>query len=207
MRTRTPASHVNLMDMTRLGRTIVVEPQGELRTVDTSAAVALTGRLLHAGPAVRAAARTEVLAAPQRMMPPVLFALSASLVAEDAMADAAAWFYAAQVRARFDAVRCTDPTAASALAVLRDRYGEPVNRWAFADPARVRRAAVRGVAWDRTAPHDYDHRWIALHGMGAFTGPGTGVSIPREEWAPAAARVRAEYLAGLRAVLAEQFGR
>ncbi|WP_085910674.1 MULTISPECIES: hypothetical protein [Pseudonocardia] len=193
--------------MTALGRKIVVEPQGELRTVDTSGAVALMGRLLHADPAIRAAARAEVLAAPERMMPPVLFALSANLVAEGEMADAAAWFYAAQVRARFDAVRCTDTTAASALAVLRDRFGEPVNRWAFADPARVRRAAVRGVAWDRSAPHDYDHRWIALHGMGAFTGPSAEVSIPCEEWEPAAARVRAEYLTGLREVLAEHFGR
>ena len=42
-------------------------------------------------------------------------------------------------------------TAAQALAVLRDRFGEPVNRWAFADPARVRRAGVRAVAWDPVA--------------------------------------------------------
>ncbi|SFM57057.1 hypothetical protein SAMN05216207_1001124 [Pseudonocardia ammonioxydans] len=185
---------------------IVVAPQGELAGVDTSAAVALIHRLLDRNPAVRSAARAEVLAAPHRVPPPVLSALSENLLAAGEPAEAAAWFYAAQVRARFDATRCTDPSAAAALGVLRERFGEPVNRWAFADPARVRRAGIRGVAWDRTAPHDYDHRWIALHGMGAFTGPGTGVSTPEHEWPGTAARVRAEYLAGLREVLREHFG-
>lgn len=90
--------------------------------------------------------------------------------------------------------------------MLRDRFGEPVNRWAFAEPARVRRAAIRAVAWDRGAPHDYDQRWLALHGMGALTGDGTGVATPSAEWAGVAARVRAEYLRGLREVLREQFG-
>ncbi|MBP2365693.1 hypothetical protein [Pseudonocardia parietis] len=189
-----------------MNTTVVVEPQGELAGVDTSGAVALIRRLLDRSPATRASAAAEVLAAPHRVPPPVLYALSENLVAAGDMPDAAAWFYAGQVRARFDATRCTDPTAAGALGVLRDRFGEPVNRWAFADPARVRRAAVRGIAWDRTAPHDYDHRWIALHGMDAFTGPGTGVSTPSHEWPATAARVRAEYLAGLRVVLREQFG-
>ncbi|WP_224389243.1 hypothetical protein [Pseudonocardia sp. ICBG1293] len=190
-----------------MSRTVVVAPRGELAAVDTSATVRLMSSLLDPDPAVRGAARSETLAAPHRRMPPVLFALSENLVAEGEMAEAARWFYAGQLRARYDACRCTDTTAAQALAVLRDRFGEPVNRWAFADPARVRRAAVRAVAWDRSAPHDYDHRWIALHGMGAFTGAGTGVSTPQAEWAGVAARVRAEYLSGLREVLREQFGR
>lgn len=189
-----------------MSRTVVVAPRGELATVDTSATVRLMSRLLDPAPEVRAAARAEVLDAPHRQMPPVLLALSENLVADGAMPEAARWFYAGQLRARYDACRCTDTTAAQALAVLRDRFGEPVNRWAFADPARVRRAAVRAVAWDRAAPHDYDHRWIALHGMGAFTGDGNGVSTPSAEWAGVAARVRADYLSGLREVLREQFG-
>ncbi|MBN9737332.1 hypothetical protein PP1_020175 [Pseudonocardia sp. P1] len=206
MRIREQPARRRLGGMTHVGTTVVVEPQGELAGVDTSAAVAQMQRLLDRNPAVRATARAEVLAAPHRVLPPVLFALSENLVAEGDMAEAARWFYAAQVRARFDATRCTDPTAASAVGVLRERFGEAVNRWAFADPARVRRAAVRAVAWDRGAPHDYDHRWIALHGMGAFTGPGTGVDTPAGEWPATAARVRAEYLSGLREVLREQFG-
>lgn len=195
-----------MSDMQHVGRTVVVEPRGELATVDTSAATATVRRLLDRSPATRAAARAAVLAAPHRQMPPVLFALSENLLAEGDHAGAAAWFYAGQLRARFDSVRCTDPTAAAAVGVLRERFGEPVNRWAFADPARVRRAAISAAAWDRAHPHDYDHRWIALHGMGAFTGDGDGVSTPADGWPAAAATVRAEYLAGLRGVLREHFG-
>lgn len=192
--------------MAEIGGTVVVAPRGELARVDTAGVIALSARLLDRSPALRAVARADVLAAPHRVPPPVLCALSGSLVAAGDLAGAAHWFYAAQVRARFDAARCTDPTASAAVAVLRERFGEPVNRWAFADAGRVRRAAVVAVAWDRAAPHDYDHRWIALHGTGAFTGPGTGVSTPAHEWPATAARVRAEYLTGLRVVLREQFG-
>ncbi|MBC3189617.1 hypothetical protein H7X46_00860 [Pseudonocardia sp. C8] len=186
--------------------TVVVAPQGELAEVDTSAAITLMRRLLDRSPAVRSAARAGVLAAPHRALPPVLYALSENLVAAGEPAEAAAWFHAGQLRARFDAARCTDPTAAAAVGALRERFGGPVHHWTSGDPARLRQAVVRAAAWDRAAGHDYDHRWIALHGMGAFTGPGTGVSIPERDWPATATRVRAEYLAGLRALLRERFG-
>ncbi|ANY07299.1 hypothetical protein [Pseudonocardia sp. HH130630-07] len=189
-----------------VGRAIVVEPGGAMAEIDTSAALAAIRGLLDRSPVSRANARDAVLAAPHRRPPPVLFALSENLVAAGDLPGAARWFYTAQVRAQFDAGRCTDPTAASALGVLHQRFGEPVNRWAFADPQRVRRAAVTAVAWDRRNPHEYDHRWIALHGMGAFTGTGGRVSTPSQDWPALAARVRAEYLQGLRDVLREHFG-
>lgn len=192
--------------MTGSSRTIVVDPPGELREVDTGPALRAIERLAGGGRGARAAL-DDVLSAPHRVLPPVLYAASEVLTAQRRPAEAAVWFYAAQLRARYDANRCTDPSAAAALGLLRDRYGEPVNRWAFADPRRVRRAAVTAVAWDRGAPHDYDHRWIALHGMRAFLpGDGSPVSVPEREWPALAARIRAEYLAGLREVLREGFG-
>ncbi|TCK20230.1 hypothetical protein [Pseudonocardia endophytica] len=192
--------------MTGSSRTIVVDPPGELREVDTRHALERIG-LLNGGGRRARAALDDVLAAPHRVMPPVLYAASEVLTALDRPAEAAVWFYAGQLRARYDATRCTDPSAASALGLLRDRYGEPVNRWAFADEGRVRRAAVTAVAWDRSAPHDYDHRWIALHGMRAFLPDDGGpASVPQQEWPALAAQVRAEYLTGLREVLREVFG-
>ncbi|MET0188150.1 MAG: hypothetical protein ABW212_04070 [Pseudonocardia sediminis] len=182
-----------------VGHTVHVEPSGELAAVDTSEAARLMPMLLGGD----TGALDAVLARPQRQMPPVLFAAAALLHARGSHAEGAAWFYAAQVRARFDANRCTDPTAAGALDVLRERFGEPINRWAFTGRDRVRRAAITGVAWDRRAPHDYDHRWIALHGMGAF-GPQRGpVSVPAAQWPALAARTRAEYLTGLREAVRE----
>lgn len=183
-------------------RTIVVDPPGELREVDTGPALQLIERLAGGGPRARAAL-DKVLAAPHRVIPPVLYAASEALAAEVRPAEAAVSYYAGQLRARYDATRCTDPSAAAALGLLRDRYGEPVNRWAFADPRRVRRAAVTAVAWDRGAPHDYDHRWIALHGMRAFLPADGPVSVPEVQWPSMAVRVRAEYLAGLREALRE----
>ncbi len=183
-------------------RTIVVDPPGELREVDTWPVLRLIERLAGRGRRARAAL-AEVLGAPHRVIPPVLYAASEVLTAEDRPAEAAVWYYAGRLRARYDATRCTDPSAAAALGLLRDRYGEPVNRWAFADPRRVRRAAVRAVAWDRGAPHDYDHRWIALHGMRAFLPADGPVSVPEVQWPTLAVRVRAEYMAGLREALRE----
>jgi hypothetical protein len=60
-----------------------------------------------------------------------------------------------------------------------------------------RRAVVeRVVEWDRATPHDYDHRWINLHGMGAVTGSGP-LSRPAAEWPAIGERTREEYLRGL----------
>ena len=59
----------------------------------------------------------------------------------------------------------------------------------------------RAVAWDRATPHEYDHRWINLHGMGAFTGGDGPLSRPATEWDAIAERTREEYLEGLREVL------
>ena len=68
----------------------------------------------------------------------------------------------------------------------------------------VLRAAVRrAVDWDRATPHGYDHRWVNLHGVRAFAGPGPGIALsrPRVQWSRIAERVRADYLAGMHAVL------
>ncbi|MCW0215702.1 MAG: hypothetical protein OJJ54_20285 [Pseudonocardia sp.] len=184
-----------------VGRTIVVEPAGEYAEIDTSVERALTAALLGADDGTRHGAVAAAEAAPERYAPPVLYALSAALVHLGRPDDAAFRFFCGQVRARFDANRCTDRSAGSAVAVLNERFGPAVTAHAFADPVALRRTVLRAVAWDRTAPHLYDHRWIALHGMGAFTGAPGDVALPPHEWDAAAARTRVTYLAELRAVL------
>lgn len=176
-------------------------PVGEHATIDTAAARQTLTALL--GPDARARRRAvaAVSAAPERQAPPVLYALSAALVDLGRPAEASFWFYAAQVRARFDANRCADPSAGAAVTALNERFGAQVNRFAFTDLDRLRRTVVRAVAWDRSAPHHYDHRWIALHGMWAFTGADGPLSRPAAEWDAVAARTRAEYLTSFRALL------
>ena len=182
-------------------RTVVVEPNGEHAEIDTALARDAIAGLLGADPDVRRRIAELVELEPERFAPPVLFALSEVLLDQGRPTEAAFWFYAAQVRARFDANRCTDGTAGAAVGALTERFGGPINRFAFTDPQRLRRTVVRAVLWDRRTPHAYDHRWIALHGMGAFTGATGPLSVPVAEWDTLARRTRAEYLAGLREAL------
>ncbi len=181
---------------------IVVNPTGEHAEIDVSGE-AETITALH-GPDPSATVEA-VLAAPHRHTPPVLYALAAALFAGGRREEGATWYYSAQLRARFDVERCADPTVEGAVAILRERYGEPINRWAFTEArAQLRTIVERAVAWDRATAHDYDHRWINLHGMGAFgVSPGEPLSRPEAEWPAIAEQVRTDYLTGLYEVLAD----
>jgi hypothetical protein len=176
-----------------LGHHIPVRPAGEHATIDVEGQNAALAALHGRDPAGAVAA---VLAAPQRYAPPVLAAAAVELFAAGRRDEAVFWFYAAQLRARFDANRAADRTAGGAVAALTQHYGPSINRYAFTDPAGLRTVVERVVEWDRTTPHEYDHRWINLHGMGAFTGSGP-LSRPAAEWPAIAERTRAEYLRGL----------
>lgn len=176
---------------------IPVAPTGEYASIDTADQQAAFAAL--AGPEPAWAIRA-VLDAPERFAPPVLYALGTVLFAADPERGAF-WFYAAQVRTRFDVNRCADPTASGAAAILAAHHGPPINRWAFADPARMRAIVERAVEWDRATPHDYDHRWVNLHGMGAFLVDGSPLSRPSSEWDAIAERTRADYLTGLATAL------
>jgi len=186
----------------QVGNTVFVTPTGEHAEIDVSGA-AETITALH-GPDPTATIEA-VLAAPQRHTPPVLYALAAALFAGGRREEGATWYYSAQLRARFDVERCADPTVEDAVAILRERYGEPINRWAFTEARdRLRTIVERAVAWDRATPHAYDHRWINLHGMGAFgVSPGEPLSRPEAEWPAIAEQVRTDYLTGLYEVLAD----
>lgn len=153
----------------------------------------------------RDAAAATVLAAPQRHAPPALSALAHALFRRGNPDAALFWYHAGQLRARFDVERCADPTVADVPALLRRQYGGPINRHAFveADLAVLRGAVRQAVRWDRRTPHDYDHRWINLHGTRAFAEPGQvlPLSRPRAGWRAIAEQVRSDYLHGLRDVL------
>jgi hypothetical protein len=180
-------------------RRITVPPAGSHAGIDVAEQNAAIAALQGRGDGSRAQSVAAVLSAPQRYAPPLLGTLAAVLFAHVDRDEAVFWYHAGQLRARFDANRCTDPTAGAAVAALRERNGAPINRHAFADPQRLRATVERVVAWDRRTPYDYDHRWINLHGMGAFPGVGTGgpLSRPEAEWPDIAERTRAEYLRGL----------
>jgi len=186
-----------------------VAPVGEYAKIDTRLAkdtIAALGR----GPAdARARAIADIRLHPENYAPPVFYALSRVLFDEGKQDDGAFWFYAGQIRARFDARRCADSSAGSAVAALNEQFGTPINQYMFKDLPKLEALIPRVVEWDRTTPHHYDQRWINLHGMNAMmtglegaandTSP---LSVPESQWDALAETNRIEYLKGFRQVMA-----
>ena len=140
---------------------------------------------------------------PDQYAPPVFYAVSRVLIQEGKQEKAAFWFYAGQLRARFDANRCTDATARQAVGVLNLKYGLPINQYMFQDKQKLRKLIPQVVQWDRKTPHNYDHRWINPHGMDAvmeeLEGGGkknSETSAPRDQWDRIAEETRVKYLEG-----------
>ncbi len=184
------------------GRTTTVTPAGEYATINTAPALALMKRLHSTSAETRDAAIREVLAKPQSVMPTVLYSLSAALFAKGEKDDAAFWFYAGQLRARYDANRCADVSARQAVAVLNQNYGPPINQYAFQDIPKLKTLIPMVVEWEEKTPHDYDHRWINLHGMGAMMrsfGDDKAphpLSLPEADWPHIGQETREAYLRG-----------
>ena len=174
---------------------IPVTPTGEYAAIEVSDQHVALAAL--ADPRSRGEAVARVLAAPEEHSPPVLMAMAAVIFADGHRETGAFWFYAAQLRARIDANRCTDPTAAAACGVLTETYGPPVNRWAFHEPGLLPGLIDRVAQWDAATASVYDPRWIALHGMGAFTGTDTALTRPAAQWPSIAAETRREFVEGV----------
>lgn len=187
--------------------TITLQPKGDYASIDTKLAMQTMQILANGTDAERKKTVSAIILAPQDYAPPVFYVMSSLLFQSGLKDDAAFWFYAGQLRARFDANRCNDATARSAVSVLNDRYGTPINQYMFQQPEKLIALVERVVKWDRETPHNYDHRWINLSGMGATTsamGGASGetrLSLPQDQWEAIAEQTRADYLAGLREAL------
>jgi len=116
--------------------------------------------------------------------PPVVYAISKVLFEKGYKDDAAMWFYIAQLRARIDANICQDETAREAVAILNNRFGKRINKFALQDVEKLKTTIKDAIAFVRDYEPTYDHRWINLHGMWAINGikEEKGLSYPKEEW-------------------------
>jgi tetratricopeptide (TPR) repeat protein len=186
----------------------VVKPSGEYAQIDTTLALKTVGVLKDGSPEEKLKVFAQIRKQPEKYAPPVLYLLSNVLFQMGDKDEAAFWFYAGQVRARFDANRCAEPSARAAVSVLNNQYGPIINRYTFGEkPAMLDDLLPRVVDWDRKTAHDYDHRWINLHGMGAVmssmsskggASPLTALSLPKEQWEQIAERTRSDYLISFR---------
>lgn len=186
-----------------LAQARTVEPRGEYAKIDTRVAREAIDALSSGAQDRKARTIAAVTAAPEKYAPPVFYALSRALFEQDKKDEGAFWFYAGQLRARFDANRCADASARQAVSLLNREYGGPVNKHAMQDLAKLEKLVERVVDWDRRTPHQYDHRWINLHGMGAMLSAQEGakpapLSLPKSDWAAIADKTRQDYLSGFR---------
>ncbi|MDB5936337.1 MAG: hypothetical protein JWQ01_3681 [Massilia sp.] len=191
---------------------VIVAPTGEYAKIDVRLAQD-TIKVLSSGSAQeKDNAVALVLAHPENYVPPVFYAMSAVLFDLGKKDDAAFWFYAGQLRARFDANRCLDISARQAVGVLNQTYGTPINQYALKDMTKLEALIPRVVEWDKATPHNYDARWINLHGMGAVisglspaSSPAAPVAFtaPKDTWDAIAEKTRADYLSGFQTFVAQ----
>jgi hypothetical protein len=187
--------------------TNAVAQTGEFKKIDVRLAEEAFINLSMGSPRQKQSAIEQVKAAPQRYAPHVFYAMSEALFQEGKKDEGAFWFYAGQLRARFDANRCLDTTAGSAVNALNQRYGMAVNQYTFSNVAKLEALIPQVVEWDRKTPNEYDHRWINLHGMNAIlTDIGSGTksepqSAPAAQWPEIAEKTRADYLSGFQEAL------
>jgi hypothetical protein len=182
-----------------LAETTTIRPTGEYARIDTGLANDTIAALGRGTPAQKRDTVERVTASPERYAPPVFYALSRALFVDGKRDEGAFWFYAGQLRGRFDANRCADVSARQAVAVLNDEYGGEINRHAFQDLDKLEALIPKVVEWDRKTPHQYDHRWINLHGMQVVLGDQKSpLSLPTEQWETIAEQTRTDYLSGFR---------
>lgn len=186
---------------------ISLDTVGSYDDIDVEDDTKLIKKLTSRSERKREKALEEFLADPSTHSPPAIYAAAFALFENGDKDEAAFWYYSGQVRARFDANRCDDSSAAQAVGLLNQQYGQPINQHSFQDLVKLKSTVNRSIDWDRSTPHNYDHRWINLHGMAAVQASMEGrddpvvFSKPEAEWEAIAEANRTEYLKGFEKAL------
>lgn len=184
----------------------LLAPQGVYAQIETRLGQEALRLLTQGTPQQQQGVLERVRATPERFQPPVFYVLSQVLFRAGQQEEAAFWFYAGQLRGRFDANRCADATARQALDVMNQSYGGPINRYLFQDLNKAQALIAKVVDWDRRTPHAYDPHWINLHGMQAVQAAKDpllasrltleSLSLPQSQWPALAEQTRTKYLQG-----------
>ena len=162
------------------------KPQGIYATIEVRESDVAIRRLEQLVPGQRHDAIAHFRPRAASLSPPVLYALANAIAQDDAnMDDAVFWYHVARIRAVYDALRCKDPTARSAVNVLGKGLNPDIPRYQRQRPLRMVEIAKLAIEWDQKNPRKYDHRWINLWGKVAHSSAGTDpteLTIPESEW-------------------------
>jgi hypothetical protein len=160
-----------------------------------------------AGESDNQAIADEIIAHPDRYIPPVLFFLAEVLFRNGRYEEAIFWYHAGHIRGAFDTKRCLDKTVHSYLPMLLTYYGAELKKYMGSHLSTLERIVPQVIEWDRNTPHNYDHRWINLRGSDATNLPVNDMdnneltSAPSDEWQTIEEYVRTEYLKSFRACM------
>jgi hypothetical protein len=176
---------------------VIIEPTGPYASIDTQASLAA----LEAIEKKQKAAIGQIRNNPGSYQPPVLYALADYLFRAGEKDEAMYFFYLGQLRARSDANKSLDPSAAAGVDQLNEAVGPPINTHAFQDIPRLKEVVERVVSDDAKLPRDYDPRWIALHGADAYLGAPLRFQSS-SEWSATNTKTRQNYLREFRELVA-----
>ena len=196
------------MPATTQQHNVEIAMHGQYASIDTKTIAEVMIRLQKTAGHENDGLIVEIEHEPGNYAPPVFFELSRTLFKQGNIDDAVFWFNAARLRGDFDAARCADPTARSAVSAMVSTMPVELRRGQFNDMTKLKDTINKVLTWDRTTPYDYDYRWINLHGMNAISsGMGDAaadnkpLSLPKEQWPALAEKNRQDYLASLDAAI------
>ncbi len=148
---------------------------------------------------------------PDRFAPAVLFHLANYHFEQGSEYEALFWMYSGRIRCRFDIERCTDKSVEGAVELLNQQLPDLLRLIQFEDIDYAKEVMQEAIEWDRETEHNYDARWIALHGIRAFQPASEAeepLTVPEKTWKKLANKVRAEtaqqYAEGLDELTEEQ---
>lgn len=121
---------------------------------------------------------------------PALYFTSLFSSTQGRQKEAAKWYCAAALVARVDAARCNDPTAGGAPRVVEGLFSE-LKTHLTAHPEERKDAAKWALEYEEKNKERPVARWIAQHGIKAFSGGAQ--PVPDADWQAARSRIRAEF--------------
>jgi len=129
-------------------------------------------------------------------VPPAYLYEYARRVFEVNAAEGFKWFWVAQVRARYDALRCTDTTAHQGVLALPELASNVVKA-IQADELASARQIEPAMAEETTFPANTNPAWICVHGAKASTAIRIGDKLPNWvisewDWSSLRQKVRAD---------------
>ena len=183
-----------------VGRQVEVKPQGEYATIDTAGIIRDATVFAKGSDAEKDALVKTITKHPGNYAPPIFMLMARHLFQKNDAEDAFFWFSFGRMRGRYDAARCADVSAREGVDLmvmnLDQEYPDLMNYPARMKPDELVPFARKVVKLDSETPYNYDHRWLNLHGMGAFTGDKQALSLPQTEWPDLLKKIRDDYLKG-----------